>query len=203
MEQYCPSSRWPGFEYQRQHHYYVEGVSYCWSSLLREVLLQVLPFSPLLKNQILIHCGKHLQLMILGALIVPQVYQLSDLLSVHLAEYLFLLHHLLLLFFYYCLSKNCFLAVDLARLYQGLQILDKTGGKIKSPSPPPIKDRKKHGAFFFFFFVFLLLSQQELFSGCGPGQVNNYCIRRPHILDKTGGKLDPPPSPPQSRMRPS
>ena len=107
--------------------------------------------------------------MILGTLIGPQVYQFSDLLSVHLAVSLFLLHFLLLLFFYYYLSKNCFLAVDLARLYQGTTNLGQNRWKNKIPPPTPIKDRKKHGAFFF---VFLLLSQHECFSGCGPGQVS-------------------------------
>ena len=110
--------------------------------------------------------------MILGTLIGPQVYQFSDLLSVHLAVSLFLLHFLLLLFSTIISAKIVFWLWTWPGCIRGLQILDKTGGKIKSPSPPPIKDRKKHGAFFFFFFVFLLLSQHECFSGCGPGQVS-------------------------------
>lgn len=109
----------------------------------------MLPFSPLLKNQMLIHCGNHLQLMILGTLIGPQVYQFSDLLSVHLAVSLFLLRHLLLLLFFSTIVsvKIVFCLWTWPGCIRGLQILDKTGGKIKSPSPPPIKDRKKHGAF--------------------------------------------------------
>ena len=70
---------------------------------------------------------------------ILEVYQFSDLLSVHLAVSLFLLHLLLLLllFFYYCLSKNCFLAVDMARLYQGTTILGQNRWKNKIPLPTP------------------------------------------------------------------
>ena len=133
MEQYCPPSMWPAkFESRQQHHDYYVGVSYYLLCSGWEVFLQVLSFSPLLKNQIiLIHCRKHLQLMILGTLTGPQVYQFSDLLSVHcnpLSSSSFC---------YYCLSKNCFLAVDLASVYQGTTNLgqNRWRNRISLPSP--------------------------------------------------------------------
>lgn len=47
------------------------------------------------------------------------------------------LRHHLLLFFFYCLSKNCFLPVDLARLYQGTTNLGQNRWKNNIPLPTP------------------------------------------------------------------
>ena len=129
--------------------------------------------------------------MILGTLIGPQVYQFSDLLSVHLAVSLFLLHFLLLLFFYYYLSKNCFLAVDLARLYQGTTNLGQNRWKNKIPLPTPNQGYKKTWCILLLFLRFSTIVSARMFFRLWtwPG------IRRLHILDKTGGKLDPPPPP--------
>ena len=96
-------------------------------------------------------------------------------------------HHLLLFFSSIVSAKIVFCLWTWPGCIRGLQILDKTGGKIISPSPPQIKDRKKHGAFLRFSTV---VSARNV-SGCGPCQVN--CIRGLHILDRIGGKLDPPP----------
>lgn len=130
--------------------------------------------------------------MILGTLIGPQVYQFSDLLSVHLAVSLFLLHFLLLLFFYYYLSKNCFLAVDLARLYQGTTNLGQNRWKNKIALPTPNQGQKKTWCILLLFLRFSTIVSARMFFRLWtwPG------IRRLHILDKTGGKLDPPPPPP-------
>lgn len=119
--------------------------------------------------------------MILGTLVGPQVYQFSDLLSLHLFVIIF--------FFFSSIvsAKIVFCLWTWPGCIRGLQILDKTGGKIISPSPPQIKDRKKHGAFLR---ISTVVSARNV-SGCGPCQVN--CIRGLHILDRIGGKLDPPP----------
>lgn len=107
------------------------------------------------------------------------------------------LRHLLLLLFFSSIvsAKIVFCLWTWPGCIRGLQILDKTGGKIIYPPPHPQSRMEKNMVHFF---VFLLLSQQEMFSGCGPCQVN--CIRGLHILDRIGGKIDPPP---QSRMRSS
>ena len=114
--------------------------------------------------------------MILGTLIGPQVYQFSDLSSLHLFVIIF--------FFFSSIvsAKIVFCLWTWPGCIRGLQILDKTGGKIISPSPPQIRDRKKHGAFLRFSTV---VSARNV-SGCGPCQVN--CIRGLHILDRIGGK---------------
>ena len=127
--------------------------------------------------------------MILGTLIGPQVYQFSDLLSVHSAVSLFLLHLLLLLlllFFYYCLSENCFLAVDMARLYQGTTILGQNRWKNKIPLPTPNQGQKKTWCIFLLFLRFsTIVSARIVF------QLWTW----PGIRSKTGGKLEPPPPP--------
>ena len=74
---------------------------------------------------------------------------------------------------------------------RGLQILDKIGGKIKSPSPPPIKDRKKHGAVLHFSTVVSARNVFRLWTL--PG----YLYKGTTHLGQKRWKIRPPPPPNQ------
>lgn len=65
------------------------------------------------------------------------------------------LRHHLLLFFFYCLSKNCFLPVDLARLYQGTTNLGQNRWKNNIPLPTPNQGWKKTWCISSFFYCCL------------------------------------------------